>query len=190
LSLRHAILTSLLEQPSTGLELTRRFDGSLRFYWSATHQQVYRELGKLAQDRLVKATIPQPPTRGTPKRYVVMAAGRQELARWVSAHEEPRPIREALLVRLRASAIVGDSGLADELLRHQLHHQAQHALYQDLAARDFAQGANTKSERIHELILTNGIAYEQYWIDWLTHARDVLEELTPAPSSRQNVRSD
>ena len=47
MSLPHAILTALLEKPSSGLELTRRFDRSIGYFWSATHQQIYRELGKL-----------------------------------------------------------------------------------------------------------------------------------------------
>ncbi|MFZ4189794.1 PadR family transcriptional regulator, partial [Streptomyces pseudogriseolus] len=47
MSLPHAILTALLEKPSSGLELTRRFDRSIGYFWSATHQQIYRELGRL-----------------------------------------------------------------------------------------------------------------------------------------------
>ena len=44
MSLAHVLLTSLLERPSTGFELARRFDRSMGFFWNATHQQIYREL--------------------------------------------------------------------------------------------------------------------------------------------------
>ncbi|MFX4748000.1 hypothetical protein ABTB74_18915, partial [Acinetobacter baumannii] len=44
MSLPHVLLTSLLERPSTGFELARRFDRSMGFFWNATHQQIYREL--------------------------------------------------------------------------------------------------------------------------------------------------
>ncbi len=44
MSLAHVLLTSLLEKPSTGFELARRFDRSMGFFWNATHQQIYREL--------------------------------------------------------------------------------------------------------------------------------------------------
>lgn len=64
MSLRHAILTALIEEPSSGLALTRRFDRSIGYFWQATHQQVYRELGKLEMEGLVPS-IPQPPSRGT-----------------------------------------------------------------------------------------------------------------------------
>ena len=44
MSLSYVLLTSLLEKPSTGIELARRFDRSMGFFWHATHQQIYREL--------------------------------------------------------------------------------------------------------------------------------------------------
>lgn len=46
MSLPHVLLTSLLERPSTGFELARRFDRSIGF-WNATHQQIYRELNHM-----------------------------------------------------------------------------------------------------------------------------------------------
>ena len=46
MSLRSAILTALMERPSSGKELTRRFDLSFGYFWHATHQQIYRELGQ------------------------------------------------------------------------------------------------------------------------------------------------
>ena len=39
MSLRHAILTALIEKPSSGLALTRRFDRSIGYFWQATHQE-------------------------------------------------------------------------------------------------------------------------------------------------------
>jgi len=49
MSLPHALLTSLLEQPCSGMDLARRFGRSIGFFWPATHQQIYKELGKPAQ---------------------------------------------------------------------------------------------------------------------------------------------
>ena len=55
MSLAHAILTALLERPSSGLELARRFDKSIGHFWQATHQQIYRELGRLERDGEIRA---------------------------------------------------------------------------------------------------------------------------------------
>lgn len=72
MSLPHAILTALLERPSSGLELTRRFDRSIGFFWSATHQQIYRELGRLETTGLIRALPQAGPVRGQKKEYEVL----------------------------------------------------------------------------------------------------------------------
>src|SRR5699024_1465053 len=46
-SLKFAILTSLTEREGSGIELARRFDKSIGYFWPATHQQIYRELDRL-----------------------------------------------------------------------------------------------------------------------------------------------
>ncbi|WP_035796738.1 PadR family transcriptional regulator [Kitasatospora mediocidica] len=173
MSLPHAILTALLERPSSGLELTRRFDKSIGFFWSATHQQIYRELAKLEQGGLIRA-VPGPPTRGQKKEYEVLPAGREELAGWVAERQDPKPVRDALLLRLRAAAVVGAAGLDVELQRHLELHQRQLADYTAIEERDFPPGKADEENRLHHLVLRAGIGLEASWIDWLTQARAEL----------------
>ena len=137
MSLPHAILTALLEKPSSGLELTRRFDKSIGFFWPATHQQIYRELGKLEQAGHIRALASTAPTRGGRKEYEVLPAGRAELATWPAGSDDPRPLRDALSVRLRAAAVVGTAGLEAEIERHLAVHREQLAAYRAFEARDF-----------------------------------------------------
>src|SRR3954453_10615926 len=117
MSLPHAILTALLEKPSSGLELTRRFDKSIGYFWSATHQQIYRELGRLEEAGLIRALPSEVPVRGQKKQYEVLPAGGTELARWVDGRQHSKPMRYALLLRIRAAAVVGPQGLGAELRR-------------------------------------------------------------------------
>lgn len=93
MSLPHAILTALLEKPSSGLGLTRRFDKSIGYFWSATHQQIYRELAKLEQSGFIRP-LPQQPSRGRKREYEVLPAGRAELTDWVGRTEDPRAVRD------------------------------------------------------------------------------------------------
>ena len=55
MALEHAILVSLSEQAGSGLDLTRRFDRSIGFFWTATHQQIYRVLGRMEGDGWVRS---------------------------------------------------------------------------------------------------------------------------------------
>ncbi|WP_405502995.1 PadR family transcriptional regulator [Streptomyces niveus] len=192
MSLPHAILTALLERPSSGLELARRFDRSIGYFWSATHQQIYRELGRLERSGCIRALASERPARGRKKEYEVLPAGRAELTGWVSGREDPKPVRDPLLLRMRAAAVVGTDGLPDELRRHLALHERQLADYADIEARDFsarpgtAAGttpgpteAPTEADRLRHLVLRAGMDLERLWVDWLTEA---LRETSAAPA--------
>ncbi|MFF8839407.1 PadR family transcriptional regulator [Streptomyces sp. NPDC015130] len=171
MSLPHAILTALLEKPSSGLELTRRFDKSIGYFWSATHQQIYRELGKLEQAGHIRALPAPVPARGQKKEYEVLPAGRGELGDWVAKPEDPKPMRSALLLRMRAAAIVGADGLRAELERHLALHQEQLDEYLAIEERDFpAERRRTEPDRLRHLVLRGGVDLERFWVEWLTGA--------------------
>ncbi|MFI2370326.1 PadR family transcriptional regulator [Streptomyces sp. NPDC018833] len=179
MSLPHAILTALLEKPSSGLELTRRFDRSIGYFWSATHQQIYRELGKLEKAGHIRALPSVQPTRGQKKEYEVLPAGREELAAWTARPEDPKTVRDPLLLRLRASAVVGGAGMAQELVRHLRLHRAQLADYEAIEERDFPPERRiTHEDRLRHVVLRAGIELETFWTKWLT---DTLAELSPGP---------
>ncbi|MCP9976065.1 PadR family transcriptional regulator [Streptomyces somaliensis] len=178
MSLPHAILTALLEKPSSGLELTRRFDRSIGYFWSATHQQIYRELGKLEQAGLIRALpAPATPARGQRKEYEVLPAGRAELADWTRRAEDPKPIRSALLLRLRAAAVVGTEGVADELRRHLELHRTQLDEYLEMERRQFPPERDAEADRLRRLVLRGGIELERFWVAWLTEALEDLGAL-------------
>ncbi|GAA2747587.1 PadR family transcriptional regulator [Kitasatospora cinereorecta] len=177
MSLPHAILTALLEKPSSGLELTRRFDRSIGFFWSATHQQIYRELGRLEQAGLIRALPQAADGRGPRKAYEVLPAGREALVAWVGEQQEPKQIRDALLLRLRAAAVVGTGGLGAELRRHLELHRSQLAEYREIEARDFAPERVGEENRLHHLVLSGGIQLESFWTTWLEDAVRTVAEL-------------
>ncbi|UYQ63375.1 PadR family transcriptional regulator [Streptomyces peucetius] len=190
MSLPHAILTALLEKPSSGLELTRRFDKSIGYFWSATHQQIYRELGKLEQAGHIRALPSEQPTRGQKKDYEVLPAGREELAAWVTRPEDPRQIRDPLLLRLRAAAVVGGADMEAELVRHLELHRTQLAGYLAIEERDFPPERRvSREDRLRHVVLRGGIELETFWTKWLTDtlfeltapALDLAGEQTPAP---------
>ncbi|MGW7431767.1 PadR family transcriptional regulator [Streptomyces sp. NPDC054861] len=176
MSLPHAILTALLEKPSSGLELTRRFDRSIGYFWSATHQQIYRELGKLEQAGHIRALPARTPARGQKKEYEVLPAGSAELTEWVARTEDPKPLRSALLLRMRAAAVVGAPGMTAELRRHLDLHRRQLDEYLKIEVRDFPpERREGEPDRLRHLVLRGGIDLERFWVEWLTHALKELE---------------
>src|SRR6188508_3620717 len=104
MALEHAILVALAESPGSGYELTRRFDRSIGYFWTATHQQIYRVLGRMESDGWV-VSVTAPHAGGPGRRvYDVTDAGREELRRWLAEPLERESHRSDLAVRLRAAS--------------------------------------------------------------------------------------
>ena len=168
MALEHALLVALSERPGSGLELAGRFEKSIGFFWHATHQQIYRVLGRMEADGwLGVETVPQ---TGRPDRrvYSVSPTGAQALADWLA---EPLPMesfRSDLAVKLRAAAY-GERDRLLERVRETLgDHETRLAHYRELEKRDYPVPVDlTGSDLDVYLVLRGGIRLEEFWIGWL-----------------------
>ena len=82
MALGEAILVCLTERPMSGYDLAKNFDASIGFFWRASHQQIYRELGKLREKGFVeRQEIRQ---SGKPNRilHTITPHGRTALFNW------------------------------------------------------------------------------------------------------------
>jgi DNA-binding PadR family transcriptional regulator len=175
MSLPHALLTSLLEKPSSGSELTRRFEKSIGYFWQATHQQIYRELGRLEQSGWVESHAEEG-ARGRKRSYRVLPAGKEELWRWVSEQSDPRPFKDEIMLRVRAEAVVGPSSLIEDLQRRLHIHQQRLAVYKAIEAKDFLGKEPTRESRLKHIILRAGVLVESMYIQFSTEALNILQE--------------
>lgn len=175
MSIQHALLTSLLEKPSTGYDLARRFDKSIGYFWHASHQQIYRELGRMAEAGWIEATDDNDAGKRRRRLYRVLAAGVAELSRWVSTPETDGDPARALLIKLRAEAVIGPHGVDRELLQLIGHHRAQLETYLEIEQRDFASRELTVAQKLQHAVLRAGIVAEQGWLDWAGEVLPVLQ---------------
>jgi DNA-binding PadR family transcriptional regulator len=180
MSLPHALLTALLEKPSSGSELAARFDRSMSYYWNATHQQIYRELGRLEKAAWV-SSVPVGSVRGRKRLYKVLPAGRRELKKWTGSSEDPQPLREPLMLRIRAEAVVGPTGLRDDIARQLEIHRGRMQTYRQIEARDFRNRRLSRDDRIRYLTLKAGIMLEEFWTNWSQLALETLDSKAALP---------
>ncbi|MFP3248535.1 MAG: PadR family transcriptional regulator [Paraburkholderia sp.] len=173
MSLPHALLTSLAERPGSGSELASRFDRSIGYFWHATHQQIYRELGRLEEAGWIES-LPAESGRGRKRAYRILPAGKKELRRWIAESEDPTPLRDELMVLLRAEAVLGPAGLEAEIGRRLGLHQEKLDLYREIEARDFPGSPASRTARLQHLVLRAGIAQEQFWVDFAREALEIL----------------
>ncbi|KAG0164135.1 hypothetical protein DFQ28_008682 [Apophysomyces sp. BC1034] len=173
MSIQHALLTSLLEKPTSGYDLARRFERSIGYFWHATHQQIYRELGRMATVGWIASIDDVNDPARRKKFYQVLPAGEAELVRWVRelSDDGERDRRRMFLVKLRAAAVVGVQGLDEELLRLIEQRQVRLETYRAIEQRDFSTHASSAKQRLQHAVLRCGIHAEETWLEW---AREVL----------------
>lgn len=190
MTLPHAILVSLREQSGSGYELTRRFDRSIGYFWSASHQQIYRTLRTMEDDGWVTAKVVSQRGRPDKKVYTVSATGRAELARWIAA-----PLGDGgsgrggalsdtrtreIAVKLRG-AVYGDTGALHTQISALRAQRAQLLdAYRGFEKTQFPDPAALDGSDLHQyLVLRGGIRAEEGTIDWLD---EVTGRLNPVPA--------
>jgi DNA-binding PadR family transcriptional regulator len=170
MALEHALLVALSEQPASGLELARRFGRSIGFFWSATHQQIYRVLGRMDADGWVSVTEVAQSGKPDKKVYAVSPAGQKVLAAWLTEPTETGPLRSELAVKLRGASFADDRDAVLDVVRSNLAEHAERlAHFRRLRNRDYPDPAGLTDLALDQyLVLNGGIRLEEFWVDWLT----------------------
>ena len=183
MALPHAILVSLCEQSGSGYELTHRFDRSIGYFWSATHQQIYRTLRTMEDDGWVSATLVVQRGRPDKKVYTVSEAGRAELARWIA---EPLTGRGGALsdnrtrdvaVKLRGAAYGDTAALRTQIIALRAERAQLLDAYRGFGKRQFPDPSALNVSALHQyLVLRGGIRAEEGTIDWLDEVTSALQD--------------
>jgi PadR family transcriptional regulator AphA len=97
MSLRHAVLGMLADEPGSGYDLLRRFERAMASVWPATQSQLYGELGKLEAAGMIHVLAEGPRGR---KEYEITEAGLDELRHWLIDVDPGGPPRSAGLLRV------------------------------------------------------------------------------------------
>jgi DNA-binding PadR family transcriptional regulator len=190
MALSDAILVLLTEQPMSGYDLAKSFDASIGFFWTADHQQIYRELGRLKEKRHVD--VHEVIQTGRPNKliYTITQPGLAALKMWSQKPSAPAPIKDDLLVRLYALEHVDIGALRVQLVqRLDLHTDRLHR-FQGILERHFSGKRLTLSQTGRLLGLRTGLRYEQACIEWCQDALQTLPAsadaaITPMPARRK-----
>ena len=183
MALDHALLVSLLEKPSSGYELARRFDRSIGYFWHATHQQIYRVLSRMEASQWIHADVRAGETAPDRKVFTVTKGGRAELSRWMAEPLDPEGTRNALMVKMRGAAFGDPRDLIAELEHHRATHANRLTCYRIIEARDFA-GTLDPQRALQYMVHKAGLRFEQGWLEWCEEALDLLRSMKPATQRR------
>ncbi len=175
MALSHAILATLLSGPVSGYKLTKRFNAAIGYFWQATHQQIYRELTSLEEHGYVER-VPSV-TSSKEKLYALTPEGRNVLTEWIMQPSEPGPLREDLLLKVRAGSLVPPEVLLTELRRRRALHAERLGVYRAIQERDFPDPQHLSYEqRFLYLPLLRGLMFETDNVAWCDIAIELLQE--------------
>jgi len=135
MALAEAILVCLTERPMSGYDLAKNFDASIGFFWRASHQQIYRELGRLREKGYV--TSDEVSQDGKPNRIIhtITPAGKRALRAWSKKPAKHPSIKDEMLVKFYALENVDIGALKDQLSIRIEQHQTKLVKYYRIKER-------------------------------------------------------
>ena len=133
--MRHALLALLSKEPAHGYELKQAVETEFGELWPPVNVgQIYKTLGRLEADGLVRSSSVAQATRPDKKVFELTAAGRDELAVWI---DQPAPavrVKDEFFTKL---VLAARAGVVDPVVlidRQRRAHLRQLRSVSDLAA--------------------------------------------------------
>lgn len=182
MSLRYALLALLARESLTGYDLTKRFQTTVAFFWSAKHSQIYPELAKMAAEGLVTCSLVEQASKPNKKVYAITQRGREALCEWVALPPGRRSVKDPLLLGTWTVGPV-DAGLLLPHLRARLAEESEKAdHFRQLEVELIKLGANDPAPAnpllgaylaLRAGILLNAASIE--WVRWAVHELESVE---------------
>jgi DNA-binding PadR family transcriptional regulator len=187
MSLRHALLGLLAEQPASGWDLTQRFDEVLGSVWPAGHPQIYRELGNLEKEQFIEVESEGPRRR---KAYRVTDAGLEEVRRWLTSVEVDHTMRLEPLLRSVFFWLLTPEELSKYLRREAEYYEQVAVMYRTLAeAKDRGDYGNSPQTRSLRIAAEAGARLNQAlaeWASWAQTQKTSAEDIPETATTRQS----
>ena len=177
MALEHAILVSLAERSASGYELARRFDASIGHFWSASHQQIYKVLGRMEADKLVSADLIAQEGRPDKKVYAITDDGLAEVQDWLAKPSPPEAVRIDFAVKLRALHLADRETFRAEVRDRRSAHAQLLAAYEASEQKYYPDPSALADDQLGGwLALRGGIRVEQGGIEWCDEILQALGE--------------
>ncbi len=154
-------------QGLTGYEVKQLADATLRFYWVApAMSQVYKELGRLADRGLVRASDDD---RGTT--YAITDEGRTALETWMRTSEPGFSVlKHPIALRLLLGHVVDPGDTLAMLRKHLGALDREHAAL--LEVRERLRGADAAGQTFRHPSLV-----ADWGLEYFAHERVIIEDL-------------
>jgi len=174
--LNYAILSLLAHDPLSGYELMKMFDGSVGYFWHASHPQIYKELARLERAGDVTHRSVEQRGRPTKKIYSLSETGRRALLAWLRIPARPQRVKDEMMLKTFSCGLLSTEEAAELIARHREIHRGRLQKYQELER--FVRSGPVVSNRLRlggYLTLLRGIRHARDYVEWCNEAIEMLE---------------
>ncbi|MFD3500791.1 PadR family transcriptional regulator [Streptomyces sp. NPDC058678] len=183
-------MAALLEGEASGYDLAKGFDASVANFWTATPQQLYRELERMESEGLIAARVVEQERRPNKRLFTLTDAGLKAVRAYTAELPgKPTAIRDELMVKVQC-VDAGDieavrAGIAERMEWA----TAKLASYERLRGRLLDGRTEDEyfatAERIGPyLTLIRGVAFERDNLEWGRLALMRLEQRASGANGR------
>jgi len=178
MALKYVLLTLLNREPQSGYEIVKTFENAVGYFWTASHQQVYRELSGLTDKKLVRFKTVEQGDKPDKKVYNITATGKRELRGWLESPVIEPQVKDLLLVKLLNLNELTADLLVSELDKVYSRCTERQKIYQDIERTYYPQKVRDGlplPELPLFLALRKGIIGLESYLKWLEEARSEIE---------------
>ena len=188
MSVKHALLALLFQQPMHGYELGKQLNLVVSAEWDVKPGQIASTLARLNEANLVDYAVEETDDAPDRKVYFITDAGRQELESWYRSPEvREYRLGDTFYIKLVLS-LVGGPVSPEEVLMAQ-----RRELYQQLhQATELSQKADPRTQLPWILLLESAIMHLEADLRWIEMCEARLSDLKhytpPAPVPKPRGR--
>jgi DNA-binding PadR family transcriptional regulator len=182
-SLEFILLGLLTLRPSTGYELKKTMDVSVRYISPVALSQIYPTLKKMAEDGLVTFEVEERSGKPDLKIYSITDSGSALFRQWLAEPYKPDPYRfDHFTLRFYFSSLLDKPTLLNHIHTELAFRQAQleaarNFKLDDLGNMDPIEGLDmSRTVKFWELYHRYGLQFMETYTNWLKYILGVIEK--------------
>ena len=171
------ILGLLSEEPLSGYEIKKIVDIRFSFFWSESYGQIYPQLKKLCEDKLIEElSLDETENTKTVKKYSITTQGMTELKEWLEEPVEKETVRYEILLKMYFSNVMPTEVMLAHIKEFQMSHRNQSKLFEKYQSQlEQFQEVHDNHEDIL-MVLSFGQRVWKAYDDWCEDVSKILEK--------------
>lgn len=174
---QYALLGILTQYECTGYDMKKFIETSIGYFWSESFGQIYPNLKKLEQQRLIRKARTADAKGPDRIVYAITPAGRQKLRQWLAKPVEVHVERNELLLKLFFGSQLDQESVRQHLRRQRQSAEERHKAYAGVQKTIAAYKNKSPDYPFWRMTLDYGIERTKMELKWIKAATALLDAI-------------